>query len=126
MRNTLHTTKKNKNFFLIFILVFLFYFHLISINGANAYSLDVPSGPVKSIFNKNPFQFAPIDINKFVGKDRFGLTFTDLSNAKGFSSKDIGASVKAVLILFIRLIVTTLNVTLGILKALLEVLTRVL
>ena len=106
------------------ILFLIFVFNVLFSFSAGAYSIDNSSNSAKSIFNQNPLQFAPIDINKFIKTDRSGLAFDDLVNAKSFSSQDIGSSIKAVLILFIRLIVTTLNVTLGILKALLEVLTK--
>ncbi|OGN31724.1 MAG: hypothetical protein A3I92_01045 [Candidatus Yanofskybacteria bacterium RIFCSPLOWO2_02_FULL_43_10b] len=117
-----------KLLFCFLILVFLFQL-LLGLDFVRAYSLDDSSGSAgstESFFNKNPFQFSPIDINQFIKKDRFDLNFDDLLNTRSFSSQDIGASLKAVFILFIKLIVTTLNVTLGILKVLLEVLTRVI
>lgn len=108
---------------ILLFLVFVFSFCL-NFDKAEAYALDVQSDSLKSIFNQNPLQFSPIDINRLVPADHSGLTFGDLVNAKSFSTQDIGASIKAVLVLFIKLMVTTLNVTLGILKALLAVLTR--
>lgn len=106
------------------LLVFIFSFCL-NFDKVEAYApLDVQSDSLKSVFDKNPFQFSPIDLSKFVPNDRSGLTFTDLANTKSFSTKDIGTSIKAVLILFLKLMVTTLNVTLGILKALLGVLNQ--
>lgn len=122
------TKPKSKNkipnlLFCFLILVSLFSF--FDLSPVLAYSLDNSPKPSNSFFSRNLFKLAPIDISQFTKGDRWGLTFNDLINTKSFSSRDIGASLKAVLILFIRLIVTTLNVTLGILKALLEVLTRV-
>lgn len=108
---------------IILLVIFIFSFYL-NLNKAGAYALDVQSDSLKSVFNKNLFQFSPIDISKFVPNDRFGLTFTELANTQSFSTKDIGTSIKAVLILFIKLMVTTLNVTLGILRALLGVLSQ--
>lgn len=116
--------RKAKLLFCFFILIFLFYpFHL---NLVRAYFLDDPSKSIESVFNKNPFQFSPINLDKFIKTDRSGLSFSDLVNTKSFSSQDIGSSLKAVAILFIRLIITTLNVALGIFKVLLGVLTKVL
>lgn len=108
------------------ILVLIFVFSIFGLKIASAYSLDNPTKSLESLFNKNPFDFSPIDLGKFTKSDRYGLTFSDLTNIKSFSSQDVGASIKAVLILFIKLIITTLNVTLGILKALLEVLNKVI
>src|SRR3989344_2425780 len=114
---------RKRMFFLICICVFILSFYSSS---AGAYSLGEPAdsfnNTAKSFFNQNPLQFSPIDVTKFIGNDPQGLALRDLINAGGFSSSDIGASVRAVLILFIRLIITTLNTTLGILKVLLEVL----
>lgn len=117
---------KNKRYFNFCLFVFSFAFFTFSFNFTSAYSLDDPSrssGSLESFFNKNPFQFSPIDINQFIKKDRFNLDFNDLLNTRSFSSQDIGASLKAVLILFIKLTVTTLNVTLGVLRVLLDILT---
>lgn len=63
------------------------------------------------------------DINKFIPKG-YGLTFEDLLDIKSFSTKDILGSLRAVGILFIKLVITTLSVTLGILKLILDLLVR--
>lgn len=104
-------------------MLLVFMFQIASFEIASAYSLDGSSGSAQSIFDKNPLQFRPINLDRFISPEPFGLTFNDLINTKSFSFQDIGASLKAVVILFIKLIVTTLNVTLGILRALLGVLT---
>ena len=115
-----NTTRNNK-FLIIFI---LFLTSISSFNLAEGYSVGEQLEPAKSIFNQNPLQFSPIDLTKFIkSDDRAGLTFSDLLNAESFSSKDIGASAKAVLVLFIKLIVTTLNVSLGVFRVLLDILT---
>ncbi len=102
----------------------ILYFSIFN-NFAFAYSINPSASPIaNSIFEKNPLQFSPIDLNKFTKSDSSGLSFSDLLNVKSFSSKDIGSGIKAVLILFIKLIITTLNVTLGILKALVDILTK--
>lgn len=109
--------------FFMAAVVFILFFDF-----AKAFSVDDPADSFhrtyQSIFRQNPFYFSPIDITKFIKTDRANLTFKDLVDTGDFSSQDIGASIKAILILFIRLVVTTLNVTLGILRVLLEVLTR--
>jgi len=97
-------------------------------NFAEAYSIGNPAdsfnNSAKSLFKKNLLLLSPIDVTKFVKSDPHGLSFSDLINTEGFSSNDIGSSVKAVLTLFIRLTITTLNVALGILRVLLDVLTN--
>ncbi|TSC75036.1 MAG: hypothetical protein G01um101444_83 [Parcubacteria group bacterium Gr01-1014_44] len=118
---------RRRIFFIIYILFFVLSFFSSPAGPAGAYSLDDPAGPLdkatKSIFNQNPLQFSPIDVTKFIKSDPKGLSFSDLTNTEGFSSNDIGSSAKAVLALFIRLIITTLNTTLGIFKVLLDILT---
>lgn len=104
------------------LLLFFIFSFFYNYNFAYGYSLG---DQADSFFNRNPLQFSPFNVNT-TRSDPSGLTFDDLVNAGSFSSKDISASIKAVLILFIKLIVTTLNVTLGILKALLAVLTKVI
>ncbi len=83
---------------------------------------------IKSIFGykttvPNILGISSSDINKFIPKG-YGLTFEDLVNVKSFSTKDISGTLKAVTILFIKLVVTTLSVTLGILKLVLSLLTQ--
>lgn len=116
--------KNKKITFLIFVLIFNFAFLF---NFADGYSIDDPgdsfNNPAKSLFKQNPLQFSPIDITKFIKGDPSKLTFRDLVNLEAFSTNDIKGSIKAVLTLFIRLNITTLNVTLGILKVLLDILT---
>lgn len=112
------------------IYIFLFFILTFSFNSVRAYSLLDDSTDalnlnktLQSVFNRNPFQFSPIDITPFFKKDSSGLSFNDLVNIQSFSFNDLGASAQALLVLFIRLIITTLNVTLGILKVLLDILT---
>ena len=115
---------KNREFLVATTLISIFVF---SFNFAGAYSLGDPAdsfdNPAKSFLNQNPLQFSPIDVTKFVKGDPSWLTFRDLLNVETFSLNDIGSSIKAVLTLFIRLMITTLNATLGISKVLLDVLT---
>lgn len=114
---------------IIFIFVIVFVIFIFFLNFAGAYSIenstDFFGKTFQSIFRQNPLEFAPIDLTKFIAKDPSGLSFSDLINTKSFSRNDIGASAKAALVLFLRLTVTALNVTLGLLKALLEILTKV-
>ena len=49
-----------------------------------------------------------------------GLSFDDLINMKSFSANDISGSIKAVAILFIKIVITTLTTTIGILKLILN------
>lgn len=110
--------KNNRKLFTTVVLVLTFIFNF---NFSQAYSIGDSAG---SFFDRNPLQFGPVNVNRFVPKgDPSGLTFSDLVNAGSFSSKDISSSFKAVLALFIRLIITTLNVALGVFKVLLEVVT---
>ena len=48
------------------------------------------------------------------------LEFDDFVNAKSFSTKDISGSIKAVGILFIKLVILSLSITLAIFKMLLS------
>jgi len=103
---------------------------------ARGYPIDNPSTfQVNSSLNdfaKNIFgskltlpniQGSSLSISRFIPKGS-GLTFEDLVNTKNFSTKDISGSVKAIAILFIKLIITTLSVTLGILKLILSLVTK--
>jgi len=49
-----------------------------------------------------------------------GLSFDDFINIKSFSAGDISGSIKAVAILFIKIVITTLATTIGILKLILN------
>lgn len=117
---------KRKTFFAIFLFVAIFF---LSFNLSWAYSTGDSTASFsfdktyRSIFNQNPFKFSPIDISRFIKKDNLGLSFNDLVNTESFSADDLRSSAKAVLVLLIRLTVTTLNVTLGILKVLLDTIT---
>lgn len=105
----------------------MFFILFFSYSLARAYSTGDLADPLnntaKSFFNQSPLQFSPVDVTKFIRSDPHGLAFRDLINVEGFSSNDISSSARAVLTLFIRLIITTLSTTLGILKILLGTLT---
>lgn len=110
--------KNNRKLFATAVLVLTFIF---SFNSSRAYSIGNSAG---SFFDRNPLQLGPININRFIPKgDPSSLTFNDLVNTGSFSSSDISSSLKAVLALFIRLIITTLNVALGVFRVLLDVIT---
>ena len=111
-------SKNNQKLFVATVLVLTFVF---SFNFSLAYSIG---DQTDSFFDRSPLQFGPLNVNRLVPKgDPSGLSFSDLVNAGSFSSKDISSSFKAVLTLFIRLIITSLSVALGVFKVLLEVLT---
>ena len=111
-------SKNNRKLLAATVLVLTFVF---SFNFSLAYSIG---DQADSFFDRSPLQFGPLNVNRLVPKgDPSGLSFSDLVNAGSFSSKDISSSFKAILALFIRLIVTTLNVALGVFKVLLDLLT---
>lgn len=79
---------------------------------------------VKSLFNSKKQLTTQSDLNlnklsQFVPKG-YGLSFDDLINTKSFSAQDLTGSIKAVVILFIKLVITALSIALGIFKVLLD------
>lgn len=86
---------------------------------------------IRSLLGPSFSSLTSVDVNKSFGPDLnklipggTGLSFDDFINIKSFSTDDISGSIKAVAVLFIKLIVTTLSVTSEILKLVLSLLTQ--
>lgn len=95
----------------------------LGLNQAGKVSKSV-NGFVRSLLGPSISSF---DLNKSFGRellnevsDGTGLGFDDLINTESFSSDDITGSIKAVVILFLKLIILTLSITLAIFKTILD------
>lgn len=120
--------------FKVLILFLTFFFCFLS-SSALAYPIDANTGIGKTLdFSKSindtiksaagsglsKTNFGGFNLSRIISSNSYGLSFNELINVKNFSTKDISGSVKAVAGLFIKLVITTLSVTIGVLRAILN------